>query len=49
MIKLLANNQWMEQGKYIEELDVQRLPAGIYVVALHTANQTITKRLIVIE
>ena len=49
MIKLLADNRWMEQGEYIEEFDVQRLPAGIYVVVLHTVNKTITQKLIVIE
>ena len=49
LVKSIANNDWYDSGTHSKELIVGDYQKGMYFVNLRTANDMLTKKLIVLE
>jgi len=49
LVKMLANNQWMDAGKHTLEVAANQLPGGILYVRIVTSKTQLVKKAILIK
>ena len=49
LVKMLANNQWMDAGKHTLEVAANQLPGGILYVRIVTSKAQLVKKAILIK